>query len=191
VTLAAVSSALRVTQTKLNDQRIVIYGAGSAGLGIAAALRDAMTSEVLESALSREEANTRFWLIDRHGLIKESLGPSNIRKEVREFVRRDDEWVGAHTNESGEVGLLEVVRRVKPTILIGCSTHTGAFTREVVESMTAGLDGTRPVILPLSNPSRLVEVHPRDANEWSGGKALIATGSPFGTVKTERGGEYV
>jgi malate dehydrogenase (oxaloacetate-decarboxylating) len=191
VTLAAVSAALRVTQSDLVHQRIIIYGAGSAGHGIALALRDAMTSEAHEVAIPVAEANARFWLVDKYGLIKESLGDHKIRKELQEFVRRDAEWEGALTNEKGETGLLEVIKRVKPTILIGASTHAGGFTKDVVEAMTAGLDGVRPIILPLSNPSKLVEVHPKNAFEWSKGKALIATGSPFGTVKSSAGTEYM
>jgi malate dehydrogenase (oxaloacetate-decarboxylating) len=150
-----------------------------------------MTSDVIESPLSREEANAKFWLVDRYGLIKEGLGDDKIRKDVKEFARRDSEWEGVRANEKGEVGLLEVVKRVKPTILIGCSTHAGGFTKEVIEAMTEGLEGGRPILLPLSNPSRLIEVDPKDANEWSGGKALIATGSPFPSVKMGGGKEYV
>jgi malate dehydrogenase (oxaloacetate-decarboxylating) len=191
VTLAAVSAALRLTQSDLINQRIIVYGAGSAGYGITLALRDAMTSEAHEVPIPVAEANSRFWLVDRYGLIKDSLGESKIRKEVQEFVRRDAEWQGIPTNEKGEIGLLEVVKHVKPTILIGTSTHAGGFTKDVVEAMTAALDGKRPIILPLSNPSKLVEVHPKNAFEWSNGKALIATGSPFGTVKNTAGTEYV
>ena len=85
------------------------------------------------------------------------------------------------TNDKGEVTLLEVVKKIKPTVLIGCSTHAGGFTKEVVQAMADGCD--RPIILPLSNPSRLVEVDPKDANDWTGGRALLATGSPFPPAK--------
>ncbi|THH18625.1 hypothetical protein EW146_g2396 [Bondarzewia mesenterica] len=186
VTLAAVMSAIGVTKSKLADQRIIIYGAGSAGLGIAYQLRDAL---VLRDSVSREEANKVFYLIDRFGLIKDSLGPDKIRPSLREFVRPDAEWDGVSTNEKGEVGLLEVVKKVKPTILIGCSTHAGGFTEEVVKEMAKGCE--RPIIMPLSNPSRLVEIDPAKANEWSGGKALLATGSPFPPAKMPNGKEYI
>jgi len=186
VTLATIISAVGVTKTKLSDQRFVIYGAGSAGLGIARQLRDGL---VTIDELSAEEANRKFYLLDKFGLIKESLGESKIREALREFVRPDAEWDGAQTNEKGEVGLLEVVKRVKPTVLIGCSTQAGAFTEDVVKEMAKHTD--RPIILPLSNPSRLHEVKPQDANDWTDGKALIASGSPFPPCKQPNGKEYI
>ncbi|KAI0082122.1 hypothetical protein K474DRAFT_1611883 [Panus rudis PR-1116 ss-1] len=186
VTLACIMSAVGVTKSELKDQRFVIYGAGSAGLGIARQVRDGI---VTIDGVSREEANKQFWLLDKYGLIKESLGPEKIRDAVREFVRPDDEWVDVQTNEKGEVGLLEVVKRVKPTVLIGCSTQAGAFTEEIVKEMAKGTE--RPIILPLSNPSRLHEVKPQDANDWTEGKALIATGSPFPPCKQPNGKEYI
>ncbi|TFY58878.1 hypothetical protein EVG20_g7994, partial [Dentipellis fragilis] len=125
VTLAAVMSAIGVTKSRLADQRFVVYGAGSAGLGIAHQLRDAL---VQLDGVPREQANKRFYLLDKHGLIKESLGAHAIRPALREFVRPDAEWADAG---EGEVGLLEVVRHVRPTVLIGCSTHAGAFSEEV------------------------------------------------------------
>jgi malate dehydrogenase (oxaloacetate-decarboxylating) len=92
-------------------------------------------------------------------------------------------------DEEGRVDLLEVVKKIKPTVLIGCSTRPGAFTEEVVKAMSEGCD--RPIILPLSNPSRLVEVLPEQANKWSNGKALIATGSPFPPATMPNGRKYV
>jgi len=184
VTLAAVMAAIGVTRTKLSDQRVVVYGAGSAGLGITRQIRDAM---VLMEETPVEEANKRFWLIDRYGLIKDSLGPSKIRVELREFTRPDDE--SDDVRNSDQVRLLDVVRQVKPTVLIGCSTHSGAFTEDVVREMAKGTE--RPIILPLSNPSRLVEVDPKDANDWTNGTALLATGSPFPPCKMPNGKEYV
>jgi malate dehydrogenase (oxaloacetate-decarboxylating) len=186
VTLAAVMAAIGVTKSKLTDQRFVIYGAGSAGLGITRQLRDGI---VTADAVAPAEANKKFYLIDKFGLIKQSLGESKIRHDLSDFVRPDNEWDGVQTNDSGEVTLLEVVRKVKPTVLIGCSTHAGGFTKQVVQAMADGCD--RPIILPLSNPSRLVEVDPKDANEWTGGKALLATGSPFPPAKMPNGKDYV
>ncbi|KAI0701246.1 hypothetical protein C8T65DRAFT_656552 [Cerioporus squamosus] len=185
VTLAALMSAVGVTKTKLADQRVVVYGAGSAGLGITKQLRDGMSSI---DRLSREDANKRFFLLDRFGLVKESLGPAKIRESLREFVRPDAEWRDVPTNDKGEIGLLEVVRKVKPTVLIGCSTHAGAFTEEVVREMAKGTD--RPIIFPLSNPTRLVEVEPKQANDWTNGKALMATGSPFPPCQMPNGKMY-
>lgn len=179
-------SAVGVTQSKLADQRFVIYGAGSAGLGIVHQLRDGM---IAIDNVSEAEANEKFYLLDRFGLVKESLGSEKIRDAMREYVRPDSEWEGVPTNERGEVGLLEVVKKVRPTVLIGCSTQGGAFTEEVVREMAKGTD--RPIILPLSNPSRLHEVTPEDATEWTNGKALIATGSPFPPCKMPNGKDYV
>lgn len=187
MTLSCVMAAIGVTKSKLSDQRIIVYGAGSAGLGITHQLRDAM---VATDSISEEEANKKFYLIDRFGLIKQSLGPAKIRGDLRPFVRPDSEWdvEDVKQTEVGEVSLLEVVKKVKPTILIGCSTHAGGFTEEVVKTMAKGVD--RPIIFPLSNPSKLVEVDPRDANEWTGGKALLATGSPFPPAKMPNGKDY-
>ncbi|KAJ7492274.1 hypothetical protein FB451DRAFT_1336243 [Mycena latifolia] len=186
VTLSCAMAAVGVTKTKLSEQRYIIYGAGSAGLGIARQLRDAIVST---DSLPEAEANKLFYLIDKHGLIKQSLGPANIREDLKDFVRPDDEWAGVKENGAGEIGLLETVKKVKPTVLIGCSTHSGAFTEEVVKAMAEGCE--RPIIFPLSNPSKLVEVDPKDANDWTEGKALLATGSPFPPAKMPNGKDYV
>ncbi|KAL1950974.1 hypothetical protein VTO73DRAFT_123 [Trametes versicolor] len=185
VTLAAMMAACGVTKTKLSEQRYLVYGAGTAGLGITKQLRDGIMSI---DRLSREEANKRFFLLDRYGLVKESLGPSRIRDSLREYVRPDAEWADVPPNDKGEIGLLEVVKHVKPTALIGCSTHAGAFTEDVVREMARGVE--RPIIFPLSNPSRLVEVEPRLANEWTDGRALMASGSPFPPCKMPNGRDY-
>ena len=179
-------SAVGVTKSRLADQRFVVFGAGSAGLGITRQLRDGI---VAIDGLDREEANKKFYLIDRYGLIKQSLGAENIREGLQEFVRPDSEWEGVGANEQGAIGLLEVVRKVKPTVLIGCSTQGGAFTEAVVRAMAEGTE--RPIILPLSNPSRLHEVTPQDATDWTGGRALLATGSPFPPCKQPNGKDYM
>lgn len=182
VTLAALMAAVGVTKSKLADQRIIVYGAGSAGFGIARQLRDAMVSI---DELDEETANSKFYMIDKHGLLHEGLDKSFIRKDLEPFVRRDQDW---KSFGSDEVKLLDVVKTIKPTVLIGCSTHGGAFTKEVVKTMHESCD--RPIIFPLSNPSRLVEVDPKDANDWTEGKALLATGSPFPAAKMPNGKEY-
>ncbi|KAI0354780.1 hypothetical protein OH77DRAFT_1504772 [Trametes cingulata] len=186
VTLACIMSAVGVTKSKLADQRFVIFGAGSAGLGIARQLRDGI---VTIDGLDTDEANKKFYLLDKYGLIKESLGAEKIREGLQEFVRADAEWEGVPANDKGEIGLLEVVKKVKPTVLIGCSTRAGAFTEDIVREMAKGTD--RPIILPLSNPSKLHEVTPEDAMRWTEGKALIATGSPFPPCKLPNGKEYI
>jgi malate dehydrogenase (oxaloacetate-decarboxylating) len=178
-------SAVGVTQSSLADQRYIIYGAGSAGLGIAHQLRDGI---VQVDGVPANKANKQFYLIDKHGLIKTSLGDL-IRPALQDFVRPDEEWEGVPTNDKGEITLLEVVRKVKPTVLIGCSTHAGGFTEEVVREMAKHVE--RPIILPLSNPSRLVEVDPAKANDWTKGKALLATGSPFPPAKVPSGKDYI
>ena len=179
-------SAVGVTKSKLADQRFVIFGAGSAGLGIARQLRDGL---VAIDSVSEEDANKKFYLVDRYGLIKESLGPEKIREGLREFVRPNEEWEGVSVNDHGEIGLLEVVKKVKPTVLIGCSTKAGAFTEEIIKEMAKGTD--RPIILPLSNPSKLHEVTPEDATKWTEVKALIATGSPFPPCMMPNGKDYM
>lgn len=179
-------AAVGVTKTKLSEQRIVVYGAGTAGLGITRQLRDGIMAI---DRLSEADANKKFFLLDRYGLVKQSLGPGKIRPDLREFVRPDAEWADARTNDRGEVGLLEVVKRVKPTVMIGCSTQAGAFNEEVVKEMAKGTE--RPIIFPLSNPSRLAEVDPKDANDWTEGKALLASGSPFPPCKQPNGKEYM
>lgn len=179
-------SAVGVTKSKLSEQRIVIYGAGSAGLGIARQIRDGITTI---DNLDVAEANKVFYLIDKFGLIRDALGPSKIREAVKEFVRPDDEWKDIQANDNGEISLLDVVKTIKPTVLIGCSTQGGAFTEEVVREMAKHTD--RPIIFPLSNPSRLHEVKPQDATDWTDGKALLATGSPFPPCKLPNGKEYM
>ncbi|KAG5638507.1 hypothetical protein H0H81_012312 [Sphagnurus paluster] len=189
VTLSCLMSAVGVIQSSLSAQRYVIFGAGSAGMGIAHQLRDAIVSI---DGVSEDVANDQFYLIDKEGLITHELASaegSNVRDQVRAFARPDAEWEGAERDAEGKLRLLEVVRRVRPTVLIGTSTRGGAFTEEVVRAMAEGCE--RPIILPLSNPSALVEVNPSDAYRWSGGKAIIATGSPFPPAIGEDGKEYM
>ncbi|WWD03664.1 hypothetical protein V865_001719 [Kwoniella europaea PYCC6329] len=178
VTLAALQAAIAVTKTKLSDQRIIIYGSGSAGLGIARQLRDAIVLESSDDQKSNsKKASGQFWLMDKHGLIKKSLGKDKIRDEIEDdFIRTEEEW-GSGERENG---LLEVVKKVKPTVLIGTSTQAGAFTEEVVKEMSKHVD--RPIIFPLSNPTKKCEADPKDLNQWTDGKALMATGSPFDPV---------
>jgi malate dehydrogenase (oxaloacetate-decarboxylating) len=187
VTLAALMSAVGVTKSRLSDQRIVIYGAGSAGLGIAKQLRDAMKE--LDDT-SKEEANKQFYLIDKFGLVTQSLSKAGkVRSDLDEWLRPDTEWENANRSSDGQISLIDVVKHIKPTVLIGTSTHGGAFSEEVVKEMSKGCD--RPIIFPLSNPSKLVEVDPKNANDWSGGKALLATGSPFPPAKMPNGKDYM
>lgn len=180
MTLAALMAAIGVNKSKLQDQKFIIFGAGTAGLGIATQIRDAM---IQADHISKEEANSKIYLVDKYGLLKKSLDLSNIRESLHPFARTEPEWGGPEPTS-----LVEVVRKVWPTALIGCSTKAGAFNQEVVKTMAAHCD--RPIIFPLSNPSRLVEVTPQNATTWAGGKALIATGSPFPPIKMPNGKYY-
>ena len=176
-------------ESKLSDQRYVIFGAGSAGMGVAVQIRDAM---VTADGISREEANRKFWTIDKEGLLYER-DVESMDKYRSDFIRPAKEGWGSTSTVEGEgsgsnqdVSLLEVVERVKPTVLIGCSTAPGTFTKEVVEAMLRGLEeDIHPIIMPLSNPTRLVEAKPADLLHWTNGRALVATGSPFEAVKID------
>ena len=175
-----------ISWSKIALDVICMVVAGSAGLGITHQLREAIMQE---ASLSVEEASQRFYLIDKAGLITESIArQTRLRKGLADFVRADSEWIDVKKEEGGAIRLLEVVKKVKPTVLIGTSTHGGAFTKEVVTAMSESVD--RPIIFPLSNPSRLVEVDPKDANDWSGERGLLATGSPFPAVKMKNGKQY-
>ena len=175
VTLAAVMSGMKITGANLKDQRIVVFGPGAGGLGIADQISDAMVLE----GLSREEAYDRFWAIDYRGLLTdETPGVLNFQKP---YVKKAEEVKDWDMNEDGIISLMEVVQKVKPTILIGTSGQAGAFTEEIVKEMAKHVE--RPIILPMSNPTALTEAVPENLMKWTDGKALIATGSPFPNVE--------
>jgi malate dehydrogenase (oxaloacetate-decarboxylating) len=167
-------SAVGVAGSKLSEQTIVLYGAGSAGLGIVRQVRDAM---VALDGIDKAEATKRFWLVDKHGLVTHEMATQERRPGWEEFAHDRD--------ERSDGGLLDVIKRARATVLIGTSTHSGGFTEPVVKALSANTE--YPIILPLSNPSRLVEVEPQRAMEWSDGRALIATGSPFPEVDLPNG----
>ena len=169
IVIAAVISGMKVTGQNFADQRLVVYGAGTAGTGMADQIRAGMVRD----GLSPDEARSRIWLIDRAGLVTDDMeGLPDYQRAYAWPASEAADW----TREHGRIGLLETVRRVHPTILIGTSTDHGAFTRDVVEAMSAGVE--RPIILPLSNPTERIEAMPADVVAWSGGKALVATGIP-------------
>jgi malate dehydrogenase (oxaloacetate-decarboxylating) len=183
VNLAAVIAAVRATGIKLADHRIVIFGAGTAGVGIA----DQLSAALVADGLSADQARARFWAIDRHGLL--TTADSGLSDQQRRYARDPADVAGwARDPELGGVGLAEVVRRVHPTILIGTSARTGAFTEAIVTEMAG--HASRPVIMPMSNPTSLAEARPADLIRWTGGRALVAAGSPFGPVDFE-GTRYV
>jgi malate dehydrogenase (oxaloacetate-decarboxylating) len=175
VNLAAVLAGARASHTPLNQHRVVIFGSGTAGIGIADQLQDAMTGDGLDPAAAR----ARLWCLDRYGLLTDDMtGLRDFQVPYARPVAEVRGWPG-HGTASG-IGLAEVVGRVHPTTLIGTSTQHGAFTERIVREMATHVD--RPVILPMSNPTTLSEATPADLLSWTGGRALIATGSPFGPV---------
>ncbi|MDI5969037.1 NAD-dependent malic enzyme [Streptomyces sp. SL13] len=175
VNLAAVLAGARATGIPLREHRVVVLGAGSAGVGIADQLRDAMIAD----GLAAGEATRRFWCVDRHGLLTDDQ--PDLRDVQVRYARPAAETAGwARDPGPGGAGLAEVVRRVRPHVLIGTSGQGGAFTEEVVRAMARGVE--RPVILPMSNPTPLAEAVPADLLAWTGGRALVATGSPFPPV---------
>jgi malate dehydrogenase (oxaloacetate-decarboxylating) len=178
INLAAVLAAVRATGIKLADHRFVIFGAGSAGTGIA----DQLTAALVAAGLTDEQARSRFWAVDRHGLaVAGSPGLSN--GQLR-YCRNPAEVAGWQQDAGlGGIPLAEVVRRVRPTVLIGTSGRPGAFTEEIVKQLAA--DAARPVIMPMSNPTELAEAKPEDLIRWTAGRALVATGSPFPPVEYE------
>lgn len=143
--LATLQAALIVTGGKLSEQRIISFGAGSAGLGIARQLRDAA---VLLDGVSEEEANKLIFLVDKHGLLKQGIS-DKIRDGIdKGFVRQDQDEEDIGDWPEGENDLLEVIKRIKPTVLIGTSTVAGAFNEEIIRAMAEGTE--RPIILPVS-----------------------------------------
>jgi malate dehydrogenase (oxaloacetate-decarboxylating) len=174
ITLAAVSAALRVTGGRMRDQRVVLLGCGSAGIGIADRLRAAMIAD----GAGQAEATSRFWGLGRHGLITDEM-IGTLRDFQVAYARPAGE-ARTWSREDGGIGLHEVVRRVRPTILIGVSTIARAFSEEIVREMAAHVE--RPIILPLTNPTALSEAVPDDLMAWTDGQALVATGSPFPPV---------
>ena len=167
VNLAAVLAAVRATGTQLSDHRIVVFGAGTAGTGIADQLRNQMVADGLDT----DSARLRFWALDRPGLL--TTDTPGLTDPQRRCARDPDETPGG-------LSLLDVIRLVHPTILIGTSTRAGAFSKDVVQEMASHVE--RPVILPMSNPTELAEATPADLIAWTHGRALVATGSPFGPV---------
>jgi malate dehydrogenase (oxaloacetate-decarboxylating) len=177
VVLAAVLSGVRLAGMPLAEQRIVIHGAGTAGIGVADLLRDVM----MQDGASHESAQSRFYVLASRGLLVDDQA-ARVRDFQLPYARPAAEVVDwQRTRTDGGIALEEVVRRVRPTILIGASTQAGAFNETVVTTMAAAVD--RPIILPLSNPTALTEAHPEDLIRWTGGRALIATGSPFPPVQ--------
>ncbi len=168
-------SAISVTGIQLKEQRIAVLGFGGAGLGISQYIGSMMK----DAGLSEQEVCDRFYAVDRYGLIVE--GGKGIRSDQEPFARKQSEVARWQVANSQEIGLLDVIRNAKPTVLIGVSGQPGAFTEEAIRAMAKNTE--RPIIFPLSNPTSRCEAKPQDILDWTEGRALIGTGSPFGPAK--------
>src|ERR1700691_1643411 len=180
VAAATLISAINVTGIPLEQQKIVMLGFGSAGIGITNLLAQFMQ----DRGLTEEEARSRFFAIDLYGLVTEN--GKGVRPEQLPYARKEQE-VRGWKQPNGEITLLDVIRNAKPSVLIGVSGQPGAFTEQAVREMAKYSD--RPVIFPLSNPTSRSEATAQDLMDWTEGKALIGTGSPFEPVNV--GGKTV
>ncbi|KJQ65819.1 putative NAD-dependent malic enzyme 2 [Streptococcus gordonii] len=178
VTLGGIFGSLDISGEKLTDQAYLCYGGGTAGAGIASRVLREMVSE----GLSEEEAYKRFFMVDKQGLLFDDM--DDLTPEQKPFAKKRADF----SNADKLTDLLEVVKTVKPTILVGTSTQPNTFTKEIVEAMCENTE--RPMIFPLSNPTKLAEASAKDLIEWSDGKAFVATGIPADTV-SYKGIDYV
>lgn len=170
VTLGGIYGSLDISGEKLTDQIYLCFGGGTAGAGIASRV----LSEMVTEGLSKEEAYKRFFMVDKQGLLFDDM--DDLTPEQRPFAKKRSDFA----NADKLTDLLEVVKTVKPTILVGTSTQPNTFTKEVVEAMCHNTE--RPIIFPLSNPTELAEASAKDLIEWSDGKAFVATGIPSDNV---------
>jgi len=170
VVLGGIFGAMDITGEKLTDQVYLCYGGGSAGAGIA----DRVHAEMVSEGLSSEEAYKHFFMIDKQGLLFDDM--EDLTPAQKPFAKKREDFA----NCGDMTKLLDVIKAVKPTILVGTSTDAGAFTKEVVEAMCENTE--RPVIFPISNPTKKLEATAQQVIEWSDGKAFVATGVPSGTV---------
>ena len=171
VTLGGVFASMDIAGEKLTDQVYLCYGGGTAGAGIASRV----LREMVVDGLSEEEAYKRFFMVDKQGLLFDDM--DDLTPEQRPFAKKRSDFA----NADKLTDLLEVVKTVKPTILVGTSTQPNTFTKEVVEAMCENAE--RPVIFPLSNPTKLAEATAKDIIEWSNGKAFVATGIPSDDIE--------
>ncbi len=178
VTLGGIFGSLDISGEKLTDQVYLCYGGGTAGAGIASRVLREMVNE----GLSEEEAYKRFFMVDKQGLLFDDM--DDLTPEQKPFAKKRADF----SNAEKLTDLLEVVKTVKPTILVGTSTQPNTFTKEIVEAMCENTE--RPMIFPLSNPTKLAEASAKDLIEWSDGKAFVATGIPADTV-SYKGIDYV
>ncbi|CAG8180395.1 unnamed protein product [Penicillium olsonii] len=177
VTLAAMLAALEVSNVQLEDTRVVIFGSGTAGIGIADQIAETIATKTHKS---KDDASKQIWCIDKPGLLVKSLG-QQLTDGQQSFARDDHDW------SENDRDLQSVIKKVQPHVLIGTSTKPGAFTEDAIREMARNVE--RPIVFPLSNPTRLHEAKPEDLYKWTYGKALVATGSPFQPVNYN-GTEY-
>ena len=171
ITLAGILGALKISGEKLTDQRYMCFGAGTAGAGIA----DRIYQEMLQQDLSENEARNRFYLVDKQGLLFDDM--DDLTPEQKPFARKRTEF-----NNANELTNLEAaVKAVRPTILVGTSTQPNTFTETIVKEMASYT--ARPIIFPLSNPTKLAEATAENLIKWTEGKALVATGIPADPVE--------
>jgi malate dehydrogenase (oxaloacetate-decarboxylating) len=175
VTLGAIIGASKVAQKRISDHQIVFVGAGSAAIGVADYLRFAMLSE----GLSEKEAVNRFWIVDKDGLLTSDR--QGLTEEQKRYGRDRNELADWPRNAQGAIGLPELINQINTTVLIGLSTVHGIFSEAIVREMARKSE--RPIIFPLSNPTSHSEADPADLISWTDGRALVATGSPFGPAK--------
>jgi len=175
ITLAAALAGMRIAGTRPRDQRVVIFGAGTAGVGIADQLRVVLVRD----GLSEQEATRRFWCVDKQGLLIDDM--TDLRDYQQTYARPRAEVAAWNTNGGGgSVDLARVVANVHPTIIVGTSTVGGAFTEAIVRDMAASVE--RPLIFPLSNPTERIEATPGDVIRWTDGRGLVGTGTPWAPV---------
>jgi malate dehydrogenase (oxaloacetate-decarboxylating) len=172
VVMAAVYSGLKVAGTAMAEQTLVVFGSGTAGVGIADQLRDAMIAD----GASPEQATSQVWLVDKQGLLFDDM--DDLRDFQKPYAKNRKQF---GVGDDDRVGLVETIKLASATILLGTSTVHGAFTRDVIEAMAASTQ--RPMIFPISNPTEKIEAMPADVLDWSGGKALVATGIPVDPVE--------
>ena len=175
VVFGALTGAIKVSGKSLKDQQIVFYGAGAAAIGVA----DYLRMGLVDGGLSEQEARSRFWIVNRGGVLHTSR--TDISPEQRVYAQPVERLGPWRRPSSGTIGLDTVIRNVHATILIGLSTVGGAFTESIVREMARKVD--RPIIFPLSNPTDRSEAVPEDLMRWTEGRAIVATGSPFAPVE--------
>lgn len=174
ITLATLLASIKASKQQLLNQNIVILGAGSAGIGIVTALLDYTKYK----GISTSKLHQQIWLVDKNGLLTDKT--ENILEIQKPYIHKTSDIKKWDIKNAKNITLLEVIKNVKPTILIGCSTIGGAFNKDIIKEIAKHTK--RPIILPLSNPTKNSEATPKDIIKWTDGKALVATGSPFDPV---------